>query len=45
METVLDTLERMVEKGKIRTYGWSTDLVREQSFFQKTETAAPFSIN
>ncbi len=36
MDCVAETLERMVEKGKIRTYGWSTDLVNGARLFQKT---------
>ena len=27
LNTVCDTLDRLVERGKIRTYGWSTDLL------------------
>lgn len=27
IESVADTLDRLVDKGKIRTYGWSTDLI------------------
>lgn len=27
LDSVIDTLDRLVSKGKIRTYGWSTDLL------------------
>jgi len=33
--SVCETLERLVEKGKIRTYGWSTDLVGGAAEFVK----------
>ncbi|MBE5978229.1 MAG: aldo/keto reductase [Paenibacillaceae bacterium] len=35
MDCVAETLERMVEKGKIRTYGWSTDLVNGARLFSE----------
>jgi len=35
MDCVAETLERMVEKGKIRTYGWSTDLVNGVRLFSE----------
>ncbi|MDF2886010.1 MAG: aldo/keto reductase [Lacrimispora sp.] len=35
MDCVADTLERMVAKGKIRTYGWSTDLVNGAKLFSE----------
>lgn len=28
LNSVMDTLDRLVSKGKIRTYGWSTDLLQ-----------------
>jgi aryl-alcohol dehydrogenase-like predicted oxidoreductase len=38
---VLDTLERLVEEGKIRTYGWSTDFPdRAEVFAQGPNCAA-----
>lgn len=33
VEPVLTTLEKLVEKGKIRTYGWSTDFVGGAKIF------------
>ncbi|HEX2955000.1 MAG TPA: aldo/keto reductase [Bacillota bacterium] len=35
IDSVCDTLDRLVEKGKIRTYGWSTDLVGGAELFSK----------
>jgi aryl-alcohol dehydrogenase-like predicted oxidoreductase len=32
---ILDALDRLVEKGKIRTYGWSTDLADGAAAFAK----------
>ncbi|GLB29555.1 oxidoreductase [Lacrimispora amygdalina] len=40
METVVDTLERMTEKGKIRTYGWSTDLVKGAKLFSENRNCS-----
>lgn len=35
VEPILMTLDRLVEKGKIRTYGWSTDLVNGAKLFNE----------
>ena len=37
---VCNTLDRLVEKGKIRTYGWSTDLVGGAAEFAKRENCS-----
>jgi Predicted oxidoreductases (related to aryl-alcohol dehydrogenases) len=33
IDTVIDTLEKLVRQGKIRTYGWSTDLYNGAKLF------------
>lgn len=35
VEPILMTLDKLVEKGKIRTYGWSTDLVEGAMLFNE----------
>ncbi|MDA3901664.1 MAG: aldo/keto reductase [Spirochaetes bacterium] len=37
VDPILDTLDRLVQKGKIRTYGWSTDLVNGARLFSQRE--------
>lgn len=33
IDSVIETLERLVKKGKIRSYGWSTDLINGAKIF------------
>jgi aryl-alcohol dehydrogenase-like predicted oxidoreductase len=44
---VRDTLEKLVQDGKIRAYGWSTDFTDRAEFFAEGEgcTAIQFQIN
>lgn len=44
---VRDTLEALVDEGKIRAYGWSTDLVENAAFFEQGQscTAAQLEFN
>lgn len=39
-DQVLDTLERLVDEGKIRWYGWSTDDPERAAFFARGEHCA-----
>ena len=40
IETVCSVLEKLVEKGKIRTYGWSTDLVDGAVLFARRKNCS-----
>ncbi|HPW52501.1 MAG TPA: aldo/keto reductase, partial [Spirochaetota bacterium] len=40
VDTVCSVLERLVEKGKIRTYGWSTDLVDGAVLFARRKNCS-----
>ncbi len=40
VETVCSVLEKLVEKGKIRTYGWSTDLVDGAVLFARRKNCS-----
>jgi aryl-alcohol dehydrogenase-like predicted oxidoreductase len=46
-QEVMDVLEELVEKGKIRSYGWSTDDVERARFFARGKncTAVQFQAN
>lgn len=47
ISSVCDTLDRLAEKGKIRTYGWSTDLIGGAKLFseRKNCTAIQHELN
>ncbi|HKM35292.1 MAG TPA: aldo/keto reductase [Lachnospiraceae bacterium] len=47
VEPVIDTLEKLVARGKIRTYGWSTDLTLAARLFaeQKNCSAIQHQLN
>lgn len=40
MDAVIETLDRLVDKGKIRTYGWSTDLVGGAKLFSESKNCS-----
>jgi len=40
VDLILDALDRLVQKGKIRTYGWSTDLVNGALLFSQRENCS-----
>ncbi|MBN2435981.1 MAG: aldo/keto reductase [Spirochaetes bacterium] len=40
VDPILDALDRLVQKGKIRTYGWSTDLVNGALLFSQRENCS-----
>lgn len=42
IESVIQTLEKLVSKGKIRTYGWSTDLTGGAKLFAKHQNCSAF---
>lgn len=39
-EPILTTLDKLVEKGKIRTYGWSTDLLAGAKLFAERQNCS-----
>lgn len=43
--TVCDTLDKLVSKGKIRTYGWSTDLIDGAGIFARRENCSAVEHN
>lgn len=43
--TVCEALDRLVEKGKIRTYGWSTDLLDGAAIFARKENCSAIEHN
>lgn len=40
MDSVIETLDRLIEKGKIRTYGWSTDLLNGAKLFAENKNCS-----
>ena len=40
IDSVTDTLDRLVSKGKIRTYAWSTDLIGGAKIFSEKENCS-----
>ncbi len=42
MESVIQTLDKLVSKGKIRTYGWSTDLTGGAKLFSEHQNCSAF---
>ena len=45
VEPILATLDKLVEKGKIRTYGWSTDLVAGARLFAERDNCSVIEHN
>ncbi len=43
-QPVRDTLDALVEEGKIRTYGWSTDFPKSAEFFAQSEHCAAIEV-
>ncbi len=40
LDSILETLDRLVDKGKIRTYGWSTDLLGGAKLFSESKNCS-----
>lgn len=40
MDSVIETLDRLIAKGKIRTYGWSTDLLNGAKLFAESKNCS-----